>query len=121
MKKIKMAVIGLSFFLMIVLGFITLLTGDGVVKAFGFIMLLGALTLRIVYKDESRIYDTGHKAFYDDNGSRSLNHTDSEIGYINPASGALMIDGMGSVDTFGNSYGSDVSGSFSDEIGGVER
>lgn len=117
MKKIKMAVIGFSFFLMIVFGFINLLIGDGMAKVLGFIMLLGALTLRIVYKDESKIYDTGHKAFYDDNGSISTNHTDSEIGYVNPASGALMIGGMDSVDTFGNSYGSDISGSFSDEIG----
>ncbi len=48
--------------------------------------------------------------------SNSHNHTNQNSSngpdLINPTTGALMIGGFAGVDTFGNSFGSDVSGGF---------
>jgi len=48
--------------------------------------------------------------------SNNYNHTNknsnNEPDLINPTTGALMIGGFSGVDTFGNSFGSDVSGGF---------
>lgn len=86
--------------------------------AFGALGILVGIVSVLFYlpkKNISTKNDISHTWHNDDT---SFNESsDENIGYVNPASGALMVDGMDSIDTFGNSYGSDISGSFCDEIG----
>lgn len=46
--------------------------------------------------------------------NKKINNDDTTDSLINPVSGGLMIGGMGGIDTFGNSFGSDTCGGFND-------
>ncbi|MDD3450938.1 hypothetical protein [Sulfurimonas sp.] len=46
--------------------------------------------------------------------TKKINNDDTNDSLINPVSGGLMMGGMGGIDTFGNSFGSDTCGGFND-------
>jgi hypothetical protein len=46
--------------------------------------------------------------------SKKINNDDTDDSLLNPVSGGLMMGGMGGIDTFGNSFGSDTCGGFND-------
>ncbi|MDD3834810.1 MAG: hypothetical protein PHS42_04975 [Sulfurimonas sp.] len=46
--------------------------------------------------------------------NKKINNDDTTDSIINPVSGGLMIGGIGGIDTFGNSFGSDTCGGFND-------
>lgn len=125
MSKLKEAILGFSFFLIIIFGIGMSVIAEHIgFRVIGFFLLIGAVVLIVRFKDEqlSTLERSGGNYKNDDESNLpKSDNDDSNIGYVNPASGALMVDGMNSTDTFGNGYGSDISGSFCDEIGGVER
>lgn len=45
---------------------------------------------------------------------KKINNDDTNDSLLNPVSGGLMMGGMGGIDTFGNSFGSDTCGGFND-------
>lgn len=45
---------------------------------------------------------------------KKINNEDANDSLLNPVSGGLMMGGMGGIDTFGNSFGSDTCGGFND-------
>lgn len=46
--------------------------------------------------------------------TKKINNDDINDSLLNPVSGGLMMGGMGGIDTFGNSFGSDTCGGFND-------
>lgn len=46
--------------------------------------------------------------------SKKINNDDTDDSLLNPVSGGLMMGGIGGIDTFGNSFGSDTCGGFND-------
>jgi hypothetical protein len=46
--------------------------------------------------------------------TKKINNDDTNDSLLNPVSGGLMMGGMGGIDTFGNSFGSDTCGGFND-------
>ncbi len=46
--------------------------------------------------------------------TKKINNDDINDSLLNPVSGGLMMGGMGGIDTFGNSLGSDTCGGFND-------
>jgi len=46
--------------------------------------------------------------------TKKINNEDANDSLLNPVSGGLMMGGMGGIDTFGNSFGSDTCGGFND-------
>lgn len=46
--------------------------------------------------------------------NKKINNDDTTDSLINPVSGGLMMGGIGGIDTFGNSFGSDTCGGFND-------
>lgn len=124
MSKLKESFLGLSIWLMVVFGLGLSFLGEQIAhRVIGFFLIVGAVVIIIHFKDEfSSANEMMDKRYENDdkNDSSKSENFDNSIGFVNPASGALMIDGADSVDTFGNSYGSDVSGSFADESKGIE-
>ncbi|MFA5429448.1 MAG: hypothetical protein WC279_14690 [Sulfurimonas sp.] len=44
--------------------------------------------------------------------TKKINNDDTNDILLNPVSGGLMMGGIGGIDTFGNCFGSDISGTF---------
>lgn len=121
MSKFKEAFLGFSVFLMVIFGVpMSLIGKNAVMQVMGIALIVSAIAIILYTKatttSSAKATDENYKN-NDNSNSPKFDNSDSDIGYVNPASGALMISGMDSVDTFGNSYGSDISGSFSDGIG----
>jgi hypothetical protein len=125
MSKLKESFLGLSIWLMVVFGLGLSFLGEQIAhRVMGFFLIVVlAIGFIIHFKDKSSSANEMMNKRYendDEKDSSKSEDFDNSIGFVNPASGALMIDGADSVDTFGNSYGSDVSGSFADESKGIE-
>lgn len=85
--------------------------------------LLGSFLLPVLVLIIVNIKKTGNQVEHSSlNQNNSLDSTsnkasddETNINMLNPSSGAFMIGGIGGIDTFGNSFGSSISGGLNDD------
>ena len=116
MNKWLGALLGLLLWIMMLSGTVLIFLDNDIYKTIGVGLYTAVTAIYIYIKRTYHLpvdYDSGANKDNYDVESKS-NDSNSGLVSVNPASGALMMGGVGGVDTFGNSYGSDVSGSFND-------
>lgn len=83
----------------------------------GFVLLPVGIHYAIVKIFKKKDTDNSELSFVEiDNTSttKKINNDDTNDSLLNPVSGGLMMGGIGGIDTFGNSFGSDTCGGFND-------
>ena len=116
MNKWLGALIGLLLLWMTTFGAILIISDNPIHKAIG-IGLFIVITAMYIYITRTYLpagYNSEANKAVENSSSRSNDSDDSDFTFVNPASGGLMIGGMGGIDTFGNSFGSNTCGGCND-------
>lgn len=86
----------------IVIGWVSLMMG------------LAYISNKIFKKKDTNNSELSSVEIDNTSASKKINNDDTNDSLLNPVSGGLMMGGMGGIDTFGNSFGSDTCGGFND-------